>query len=581
MLTVESRSLLKIYGVPGIVVEQAEKKGDLLVKNFLDGMRVCDTLKVFQDGMPRFKDIWNKCKPVSETSSFKVDRAGTYFYLLMYFNEKTNDCGVYLGRTKDLDARYTQHSGALRTEKLTLLHYRMARELLKDGATYRLFPLLFTPDVHNANIFDGWVETILMVLFESFNPVMLGCRRHLPSNEKVDEIPDWGRSAQQDGYLRTYTRPLALMILDIGSQMKNATPSLQKFKLQDTFTGLNWCVPLAEGHRYEASLWIRTTTPATDTEPAMWSFRTLPKRLTSINGIAVFYGNRRTTQPVRFRHTVPVEGTPLGPGSTVNIVVEITKDPNTRHTHSYLSVPIVGPLDCWTEAFRVGIKIEYEDNGKWYMMYLRQNRMTMFSTTYGSVIPDDLGKSIEKIDTTWIHMIKIMAALLNWRWQPENSLTKHIYVPYLNRTRTMDPKLLTLDETSDLIEEKHGLDVHIGHIPGPRLFLPPSASEDRFIKCDLCKSAPDSSLSPRCKERVVVDTINGQDLLQCPFSAAFGRYCTFTEDIQNREDLRDLVYIRIRDYPVQNMDEPPNMFQYLEMRDSTAGEGVEKDGGDG
>jgi hypothetical protein len=82
----------------------------------------------------------------------------------------------------------------------------------------------------------------------------------------------------------------------------------------------------------------------------------------------------------------------------------------------------------------------------------------------------------------------------------------------------------------------------------------------------------------KCKDRWVVKTVNGVNLFQCPFSAALGRYCTFTNNIESRRDLHDLVYlVEDQGYPTQNTVTPPNVFQYLEVREKLEEEPVEED----
>lgn len=474
-------------------------------------MELCGSSDIFKDGMPLLKEIWDNCKALNPRSPApQFTHKGTYFYLLMYYNEKNNDAAIYLGRTKDLALRQVQHSKALESDNLSLLHYRMAREFIAQGATQRLFPITFIPeDIPNAGIHCAWTETILISNFESFNPVMLGWRNYSPSKVVLENIPDWGRSAQQDGYLRTYTRPCALMILDTTSQIKNSEPSLQRLKIREPFTGFNWCVPLAEGLMHEANMWIGTKIPSVDGQPAMWSFRTQPKRLTARRGVGILYGSRRNSQPVRFRRIMPVEERRLVPGTIINVVLEVTAEAETKHPYSYLQMPTTGPLDCWREAFRLAVRIEFEDEGKWYSKYLTQQNVTPFSSLYKkSKDANDPTYEINNIDIDWIHAIKTVAALLNWRWHPENALSGRVWSPYVTRTRTMEfdffnqqlrigtlpvtdkqcPRALTLDETSDMIEREFGLDVNIGHLPHAILIQDPEGGNRaaKRTKCDLC-----------------------------------------------------------------------------------------------
>ncbi|SCO32723.1 uncharacterized protein FFNC_03048 [Fusarium fujikuroi] len=602
MATTESRSILKALGVPTSVFNLVEKKGnrDTFIKGFLNGMSLCDSLKIFQDGIPVIKDVWRKGRYVNVNSpQGPFNKAGTYFYLLIYYDEKTGDVGLYVGKTSSLYDRFKQHSVAFSGDNATL-HYRMARQLLSKDTTQRLFPITFFPEgSSNHSAFCAWAESFLAVLFECFNPVMLGVQVPMRANQIFGALPDWGRTAQQDAWARAYTRPLAEFILDIGRQVKDADPSLKSFNLSDRFIGLNWAVPLGGGLWHDAHLWIRTPSPAEDSKPAVWSFRTSPKRLTVENRIALFYG-RGGTYPAKFRPIVPVEGTSLGPGSFVNAVVEITTHPDIKHPNPFVKIPTVGPFDCWNDASRLGIRVEFQDKGQWKTRYLKADYLAMMATRVFQMDISDFGEEIHQIELCWLHVMKIMAALLNWQWQPITALSKRVWNSYVCRVRTMEfdffhqcliigdtqivnkpcPKLLTLDETSDLIEKKFGSGVSIGMIPDV-ILVNPELGQMRREKCDLCYMLPAGVLSRRCLERKALKTVRGLGVFQCPFSATLGRYCTFTDRVEDREDVGDLVYLHRDFYPVQLTMSPPNLFQYLETEEMSAEEAIDEEDGGG
>jgi len=119
-----------------------------------------------------------------------------------------------------------------------------------------------------------------------------------------------------------------------------------------------------------------------------------------------------------------------------------------------------------------------------------------------------LGEGVQHIKVTWHHAMKIIATLLNWRWQPDNAMSSQIWAFFVTKRRTMNfdffnqrlvignvpvvdkqlPKLLTLDQTSDLTEKKFGLGVTIGLLPDPILMQPDYFPRDQLPrqKCDLC-----------------------------------------------------------------------------------------------
>ncbi|KAM0078666.1 hypothetical protein ACKRZS_009396 [Fusarium odoratissimum] len=587
MATTESRSILKALGVPTSVFNLVEKKGnrDMFTKGFLNGMSLCDSLKVFQDGIPMIKDVWRKGRYVNVNSpQDPFNKVGTYFYLLIYYDEKTDDVGLYVGKTSSLYDRFKQHSLAFSGDNATL-HYRMARQLLSKDTTQRLFPITFFPEGSpNHSGCCAWAESFLAILFESFNPVMLGVQVPMRANQTFGALPDWGRTAQQDAWARAYTRPLAEFILDIGRQVKDADPSLKLFNLRNRFIGLNWAVPLGGGLWHDANLWIRTPSPAEDSKPAVWSFRTSPKRLTVENRIALFYGRGRT-YPGKFRPIVPVKGTSLGPGSFVNAVVEITTDPDIKHPNPFVKIPIVGPFDCWNDASRLGIRVEFQDKGQWKTRYLKADSFAMM-TTNSKMDISDFGKEIHQIELGWLHVMKIMAALLNWQWQPVNALSKRVWNSYACRVHTMEfdffnqrliigdtqivnkpcPKLLTLDETSDLIEKKFGSSVSIGMIPDVILVNPEFRSKsDRFPRqrCDLCYMLPAGAY------------------FSARFQPHWGGIALLWTKSRTEKTSATLCTCIGDFYPVQLTMSPPNLFQYLEMEEMSAEEAIDDEDGEG
>lgn len=88
-------------------------------------------------------------------------------------------------------------------------------------------------------------------------------------------------------------------------------------------------------------------------------------------------------------------------------------------------------------------------------------------------------------------------------------------------------------------------------------------------------------LARKCGKRIVATTIDGKDLMQCDFSAAMMRYCTFTENIENRNDLRELTFQPPQGYRLQNIPTPPNAIQFLEQRENQVEDEIEADTGGG
>ncbi|GKU18955.1 unnamed protein product [Fusarium langsethiae] len=502
--------------------------------------------ELLSDGLPQISTIWNSLRYVNPETN-PVFREGTYFYVIIYHNEKTGTSSIYVGRTSNPTARYIQHSRCLSGNNQQLMHYIVARKKLREGATYRLIPIAFLPK-NMPNAFRAWAETILAVLFNSFSPIMLSIKSQSASNEFTTDEFTLRRSLKYDYYLQASGAPLAKVLQTVAKQIKNSHPSLKSFDSNERSTGLNWSVPIAEGlMSSNSNLWVRTATHGDANTPALWSFRTHPRRLTKERFITIFYGHA-SSLPVRFRPVAPKECTSLVPGSVVNVVVEITIDPNTRHPYTYARMPTVGPFDCWNEASRVAVRIEFEDEQGWHTKYLKQEKVQLFTARI-KLDPREFGDEVNHIENSWIHGMKILATLLNWHWDSDNVLAKRVWAPYSSNVRVIEsgffnqrlvvggcpptskpiPRLLTLDETAQLIEARFGSDVIVGTLPSYAVINTGPAAIRK--KCDLCLMGDRGNqmlaLPRKCKDRWVVKEVDGgHKIWQCAFSAMLNRYCT-------------------------------------------------------
>ncbi|KAF5539883.1 hypothetical protein FMEXI_8741 [Fusarium mexicanum] len=210
-------------------------------------------------------------------------------------------------------------------------------------------------------------------------------------------------------------------------------------------------------------VWIRTKAPPTD-GPAIWSFRIQRKlkhnhrrKLDHSLRVQLFHTQWSKDSKISlFELSVPTQGTPLEHGTTVNVIIEITIDPNLEHPRSYLQLSRIGPFDSWSQAFRVGIRIEFQDGGEdWKTLYLHSTRYCCVIPWYKSLKVEDLGKELNHIDLSWLYCMKTLATLLNWRWKPKNdpvrdNLTRVVWAPYRIRLLTIHFKFhdqcLVIDE---------------------------------------------------------------------------------------------------------------------------------------
>ncbi|RKK55245.1 hypothetical protein BFJ67_g4345 [Fusarium oxysporum f. sp. cepae] len=188
--------------------------------------------------------------------------------------------------------------------------------------------------------------------------------------------------------------------------------------------------------------------------PTVWSFRTQRKtilkpspRSYTLNPnerIQIFSTQwNKDTRISLFDKAVPREGTPLEHWPAVNVMIEITIDPDVEYPHSYLRLPTLGPFDSWSQAFRVGIRIEFQGGGIWKSRYLSTTHYCPVSSMYKSLKAEDLGNELNHIELSWLHCMKTLATLLNWRWKPENNpvrdnLTQAVWALYSIRLFIID-----------------------------------------------------------------------------------------------------------------------------------------------
>ncbi|KAG5755648.1 hypothetical protein H9Q70_001714 [Fusarium xylarioides] len=209
-------------------------------------------------------------------------------------------------------------------------------------------------------------------------------------------------------------------------------------------------------------IWIRTKAPPTVEIAAIWSFRIHRKlkhdrRLRHDPRVQLFQTQWSEDSKISlFEASVPRECTPLEKRSAVNVIIEITIDPDVEHPHSYLQLPIVRLFDSSGQAFRVGIRIEFQDEGGVSKTrYLSSTRICTVLSLYKSLKVEDLGSELSHIELSWLNCMKTLATLLNWRWKPGNdpireNLTQAVWAPYRIRLLSIDfdfhNQRLVLDE---------------------------------------------------------------------------------------------------------------------------------------
>ncbi|KAI8713416.1 hypothetical protein NCS52_01286200 [Fusarium sp. LHS14.1] len=183
----------------------------------------------------------------------------------------------------------------------------------------------------------------------------------------------------------------------------------------------------------EQHMWIRTTQPAEPAKsgmpdmPECWVFRGVPRRSSRKTAFEFVHGKGES--PAVCRVEIPTKtwnSLNLNSASLVNRVVEITAD-GQRHPFHWRNIPAIGPFDCWAEALRVALCVEYMDaDGHWKKQYLQSATFKRFSTTSSYRRLDERGIEVDHLEAGWLDCMKIMAALLNWRWEARDGYTAEL-----------------------------------------------------------------------------------------------------------------------------------------------------------
>ncbi|EEU41910.1 uncharacterized protein NECHADRAFT_85966 [Fusarium vanettenii 77-13-4] len=292
----------------------------------------------------------------------------------------------------------------------------------------------------------------------------------------------------------------------------------------------------------EEHTWIRTTQPAKPGMPECWVFRTAPRRISSRNVAFQFVnGNGESRNVCRIEISPKTwNSLNLNSASLVNRVVEITVD-GQRHPFHWRNIPAIGPFDCWAEALRVAVCIEYMDaDGHWKKQYFQSTNFKRFSTT--PICRRLHERGIEEPFKAVVRIVEF------------NFLDQRFVASNPSEISRPCPRLLSLEETEKLIRRKLGT----------RLPLAWKSLADRpRRRCDLCITGTDELGCNTSRSTTV--TPGGQILIQCKLAKLMMRYCTFNADIGQASELQDLAFIRRDAFVPQSALCPPNEKQHLAM----------------
>ncbi|KAF5577230.1 hypothetical protein FPANT_10535 [Fusarium pseudoanthophilum] len=221
-----------------------------------------------------------------------------------------------------------------------------------------------------------------------------------------------------------------------------------RLQFTSTFKNFDCFVPCIRNLDYldATNIWIRTKAPPTIELPAIWSFGT-PRHLRYDRNrgqnprVQLFYTQWSEDSMISlFEANVPRRSAPPNDRTAVYLIVEITVDPDVEHPHAYIPHRQVCPFDSGGQALRVGIRIEFiDEGGNWHTSYLSAStRRYPILSKYKSLKVEELGNELNHIDIRWLHCMKTLATLLNWRWKPEDNITQAVWAPYRIRLLSID-----------------------------------------------------------------------------------------------------------------------------------------------
>ncbi|KAJ0165901.1 hypothetical protein CTA2_9556 [Colletotrichum tanaceti] len=499
---------LQISGVSGEQIGLLKRENGILnmTNRIIEGMKTANTFDMFKNGLPSLKDLIMKGKKIHDfarADKQKLENMLTLYVIVYFFNDPTSPALVqaliYGGRTIRGWERFKEHDTNIRSATPVIggtNHYETVKRIRREevekgnkcGHVYIPIALMKKPQLSDtARSFQAWAEQTIISLFRSYHPGILRMPDELHNYshfwssavaQKLTEIVlklTWSNDPQRPAEFPKFG--------------PKATPGLMH--------GLNWSSPVMEMFHDEAGLWTRILVKDVHGTPLYWQFRGPPRRVRDDK--YVNEADRKTIgllsrrMPSGMGHSSDQqffrislrqdagESWPVKPGEYVVPVVEIMCDPDAIHPHVYAAVPDVGGFDCWAQARRVAIRVEYlDERGDTYSRYCRPRRIFCF---YKS-LPASHGtpEQIHCLERGWSRIMSLMATFI-WDWQNRpGGLPSDIIDSWKARVRAIEydlftqtfkvavmkkepmgrPKLLSFDDTLQRMRNLYG-NIAIGY----------------------------------------------------------------------------------------------------------------------
>ncbi|KAF9871528.1 hypothetical protein CkaCkLH20_10939 [Colletotrichum karsti] len=301
---------------------------------------------------------------------------------------------------------------------------------------------------------------------------------------------------------------------------------------------------------FNQGIWVKTTSAGSKNGSVdMLTFTGQPRKVTHnkhTGGKCCYLGARQfpTGWVDRFKCALP-----LGDFHDVDYVVpvfEITRNPRDSHPTPYVSVPLIGPWENWTQARRLALRIDHMKDGKIVGQYQHAHDHTFPFPVRGSPHNSFLSGA-------WSRAMAWIATLTNFEWadrswfrhwalQPYVVTIEEIGLSYLDQSMVINqpirgktqepPKRINVEVNMEELDKLY----RRGQWEMPVDCWSPSLPSGRTT-CDACHISMANPSAMHCPvvcidcapTKINIPNTNKTRWV-CDFCRSLGRVCTFTPE---------------------------------------------------
>lgn len=575
----------------------------------------------FASRLPTMSEIWNNANPYQKDKTrwrAEAELGTVVIYVIIYrwLDENEQECFKdYWGKTIDVPTRNGRHRECIEAENVDTKgawnHYygpEGARSIMtRPGGAWMLFPIMAIRKPNTSNADDvmksvhPWAEQLMIALAKSYNAKLLNMPNTIAATAQLWSVK------------------LAEEIVDTVDSICTQ-PQFRSFG-RETPSGLNWGSPIMAKSVVEPSLWIGTSLPdrhvfkstSKKVRQDVTLYKTKSKgdsEATEKTSEYIFVALGRHERGRQIFITIPREWG-LEPGDKVVANIEIMKDEHAIHPHAWALMPTIGPFDKWHHGNRLAIRLEWFKDDKIRTVFAHAGQSFRFYKKKDlSDANYDGDYSITRhMPVVWSLAMQLLATLLGWEWDyqgPQSQILntrriepwparvkmakfdfqdQAIRVTPQGKFKMAAPRLLTMDDTAQLLLDEYGKDLVVG-IPHENLFKGnwmTNPGRQRPAKCcDLCdflgldfsrsnkdpdyvrKFRPGASSDLKCVTKEVRKLPGGETLHSCQRCELLCRYCTFSSRHKLWGDLEKYRTLSLYARPNNPVMDVPRIGQGLE-----------------